>query len=157
MEKIPWKIQKTNFTCGNAAFRNCLLTFGMNVSEERLRELMKTTKDGTDADNICEAAKKLDLNYKLVSSSSKDVFGRKLLKALKQDRPCILLVEDTSHWVAAVSYKKRKIKIIDSELIFAQNTIEKDFYLKEVLSWSMNFNKFTKETYFLLIEIWPKN
>lgn len=156
MKKNIWKFQKTNFTCGVAALRNCFLNYNINISEERLRELTKTTSLGAGAEDITKAAIKCGFNAKIRMSSSKDVFGRKLLKSLKAGHTCVVLVEDTTHWVAAVAYQKRKIKMIDSSFYGTLTKIEKDFTLKEVTHWAHNFNKFTGLDYYLWIDISPK-
>ena len=155
---IPWRIQETQFTCGPSAFRNCLLVFGIHASEKRLRELMDTTKDGTDENGICQATEEFNLNYKMHCTSSKDVFGRQLLKALKSGHPCILEVEDTAHWVAVVSYKKRKITVVDTMLLTENNSKPTEFTLKEIKNWAHSFNKFEGgKAWFLFIELWPKD
>jgi ABC-type bacteriocin/lantibiotic exporter with double-glycine peptidase domain len=152
---MVFKQQETHFTCGPAAIRNCLIQLGIEPpSELNMRVFCNTDKEGTNMSGLKSGAKHSGLLFKEIYSRSSDVFGRKLLKALKAGHPCIILVDSTTHWIAAVQYKKRKIKIVDGEYAANRRKIEQDLTLKELKLMAHNFNKFNKKDYFHFLELW---
>lgn len=155
--KLKWSRAKTLFTCGPNAWKNLLLKFGITAAEETIRDVMETTKDGTNENGFFKAAKYYDFNYKEVLSTSVDVFGRKIIKALKSGHGVILLSKACEHWVFVDNYSRRHIKIVDGD---AEKKKEKemllDYTLKEIKQYAFNFDESEKRSYFYFIEAWPK-
>jgi len=146
---MKWKLQETNFSCGPAALRNCMIKFGFSYSEKYIREKTKTDKDGTDWNDLRDAVNKFNFQVKEVHSRSEDVFGRKILKALKAGHACIMATDNFEHGVAIIDYKKRKLIIIDS---YAKK--EQKFTLKEVKFFAANFERETKKREYYFLEVW---
>lgn len=147
---MKWKPQKTRFTCGPASFLNCLLTFGISSTEEKLREIMKTTKYGTDERGFIRAAKFYGLSHRQHYTRSPLVFKRKILKALNLGHPCILITENGQHWVSAVEYSKRKIKIIDP----VEKKMEMFLTSNQIIKLAFNYEKLSKNSYYYFLELY---
>jgi len=152
--KLKWFPQKTKFTCGPNAWRNLLLKFGIRAAEETIREIMETKpSDGTDSNGIINAAEAYGFNYKEVLSTSHDVFGRKIIKALKSGHGIILLTKACEHWVYVDTYAKRRIHVIDG-LKDEKGRVTK-YTLKELKQYAFNFDESEKRSYYYFIEAWP--
>lgn len=150
--KLKWKKQERQFTCGPNAWRNLLLKYNKKASEETIRSIMETDKNGTDSNGFINAANEYGFNYKEVLSTSHDVFGRKIIKALKSNHGIILLSKACEHWVYVDRYYKRKIYIIDG----SNDSLEIAFTLKELKQYALNFDETEKRSYYYFIEVWPK-
>ena len=66
-------MQEGNKDCGACALLTIIKTYGGNVSLEYLKDLTRTTKDGTNAYLIISAAKEMGLNAKAVRGSIFDL------------------------------------------------------------------------------------
>jgi ABC-type bacteriocin/lantibiotic exporter with double-glycine peptidase domain len=153
---MKWKMQETSFSCGPSALRNCLLKFGQKHSEKKIRILAGTSKKrGTDEKGIMNAMDALWIEHKEHESRSADVFGRKLLKALKNGSTCIVLTDSFQHWVAALNYEKRRIELVDTNFREGKKPIHQKIRLKDFKVLSCNFDRFNLKTVFYFLEIFP--
>ena len=66
-------MQEGNKDCGACALLTIIKTYGGNVSLEYLKDLTRTTKDGTNAYLIMNAAKEMGLSAKAVRGSVFDL------------------------------------------------------------------------------------
>lgn len=147
---MKWKPQKTSFTCGPASFLNCLLSFNIESTEEKLREIMKTTKYGTSERGFRKAAKFYGLKFRNHYTRSPLVFKRKILKALKAKSQCILITESGQHWVSVVEYSNRKIKVIDS----GEKKMESFLTSNQLIKLAFIYEKLSKKSYYYFFEIY---
>jgi ABC-type bacteriocin/lantibiotic exporter with double-glycine peptidase domain len=152
--KFKWHKQERQFTCGPNAWRNLLLKFGIRAAEETIRSIMETnSSDGTDSNGILNAAEAYEFDYKEVLSTSHDVFGRKIIKALKSNHGIILLTKACEHWVYVDNYSKRYIQVVDG--LKEDKERVTSYTLKELKQYAFNFDEFEKRSYFYFIEAWP--
>lgn len=102
-KKHKWIRQDNLKDCGICSLLTIIKTYGGNVSKEYLRELTKTSKEGTNAFDLMEAGKKLGFTTKALKGNLLDL-DKKLL-------PCIAhVIIDNSypHFVVIVDINKKK-------------------------------------------------
>ncbi len=105
-KKYVWVQQDDIKDCGVCSLLTIVKTYGGNVSKEYLRELTKTSKDGTNAFYLLEAGRKLGFNVKALKGDVLDLTNELL--------PCIahVIVDNKfQHFVVIVDINKKK-KII---------------------------------------------
>lgn len=142
--------QETNFTCGPSAIRNVLKVLGHKpISEKRIRNLANTTKEGTDERGILKAFKYLEYECSTLQTKNKDYFKRVLLKTLKNNGVCIVIIDAINHWIPVIEYSYRKIVFIDSDF----RKIKQRLNVKYFLSMCRNYDKYSKQEYYYLIKI----
>ena len=94
--------------CGAACLSSIIKYYGGNVSLERLLELTKTTKEGTNFYNLKEAASEIGLNskgYKLDSLNQLSEIEKPFISQIVQN--------NYHHFVVIYKIKKQKITIMD--------------------------------------------
>ena len=106
--------------CGSACLLSIIRYYGGNISEERLLELTKTTKEGTNFYNIQLAAKEIGLiskGYKI------DSFP----ELYKLNTPFIsqVVINNYKHFVVVYKIKNKKITIMDPAKGMIKLDIEK--------------------------------
>jgi len=94
--------------CGSACLLSIIKYYGGNISRERLLELTKTTKDGTNFYNISQAAKEIGLisrGYKIDDIN----------KFYEIEKPFIsqIVINNYNHFVVICKIKNDKITIMD--------------------------------------------
>ena len=94
--------------CGSACLLSIIKYYGGNVSRERLLELTKTTKDGTNFYNISQAANEIGLiskGYKIDNIN----------KLYEIEKPFIsqIVINNYNHFVVIYKIKNDKITIMD--------------------------------------------
>lgn len=94
--------------CGSACLLSIIKYYGGNVSMERLLELTKTTKDGTNFYNISEAAKEIGL-------VSKGYKVDNLENLYDEERPFIsqVVINNYKHFVVVYKINSLKVTIMD--------------------------------------------
>lgn len=105
-KKYVWVQQDDIKDCGVCSLLTIVKTYGGNVSKEYLRELTKTSKDGTNAFYLLEAGRKLGFDVKALKGDVLDLTNELL--------PCIahVIVDNKfQHFVVIVDINKKK-KII---------------------------------------------
>lgn len=90
--------QETSYSCGAASLGYALCAIGIEVKEEKLRDLSDTTRDGADENQLGTALEELDVDY----SEDHEASFAGLMKTLRSGRPCLLCVDDWEHWVAVI-------------------------------------------------------
>lgn len=109
-KKYQWVRQNDMKDCGVCSLLTIIKTYGGNVSKEYLREITKTTKEGSNAFYLLEAGKKLGFTTKALKGDIIDL-DNKLL-------PCIAHVVIDGryqHFIVIMSINKRKKEIIVSD------------------------------------------
>jgi len=94
--------------CGSACLLSIIKYYGGNVSRERLLELTKTTKDGTNFYNISQAANEIGLiskGYKMDDIS----------KLYEIEKPFIsqIVINNYNHFVVIYKIKNGNITVMD--------------------------------------------
>lgn len=94
--------------CGSACLLSIIKYYGGNISIERLSELTKTTKEGTNFYNLAKAAKEIGLNakgYKLDNIEN----------IINIEKPFIsqIVVNNYKHFVVIYKMKNNKLTIMD--------------------------------------------
>ena len=94
--------------CGAACLLSIIKYYGGNVSLERLLELTKTTKEGTNFYNLKETASEIGLNGKGYKIDSID-------KLSEIEKPFIsqIVINNYNHFVVVYKIKNDKITIMD--------------------------------------------
>lgn len=62
--QVPLKRQELKSSCGAGALRSVLHYFGINKTEEEIRQMVKTNEEGTKTQNIIRVARQLGLKTK---------------------------------------------------------------------------------------------
>lgn len=108
------RFQELDYSCGAAAFLNCLRVFSMKIDEKTARELCHTQSDGTNEKNIIRALNRLGFEAKeLYHEKFKNAYAE-LQNALSNGSPVILCVDNYAHWVLATGKIGEKIILFDS-------------------------------------------
>lgn len=106
--RLPFVKQEATKDCGASCLLMIIKYYHGDIPREKLRELVKTTKEGTTAYNIIEASKRL-------SFSSVGVFGR-IDQLYKKDLPCIAHVKlenKYQHFIVIYKINQNKLLIAD--------------------------------------------
>lgn len=148
-----YKPQEKSYTCGPAAIRNCLIHFGVELTEETIRKVCDTRKDGTDETSIIEACEYYGFETKEIESKSTDVFRRKISKGLKAGKVYIASTDSHCHWISVLEYKNRKLKIIDSDFREEGKSILQYITFKEFVEMAFGYDKFDKTKTCYAIEL----
>ncbi len=156
---MKYKVPETNFTCLVSGFRNCLIKLGFKTSERHLRKLIKVDRiNGAGLaypKNIIKGIEYYNLEFKINYSTSPRVFKNKLLKALRNGKVCLILIEDCNHWISALEYKNKRIQIVDGDFKkYAHKKIAQEVTPKEITLMAGNFDRlFYMKNFFEFIEL----
>lgn len=103
LKKYEWVRQDDIKDCGVCSLLTIIKTYGGGVSKEYLRELTKTTKEGTTAFHLLEAGRKLGFSTNALKGDVLDLDKRLL--------PCVAHVvvdRKYQHFVVVMDINKRK-------------------------------------------------
>lgn len=123
------RLQDSQANCGPLAVRNALAALGVSRSTQECETLCQTNATvGTTTDNLLKALHALEeCDPVKIDESRQDVALLKLDVALRSGRPVILLVDNWSHYVAAVGQLGPRILVADSgdqELVVSKSAGE---------------------------------
>ncbi len=148
--------QETDYSCGASAFRNILKFFGKDVSEKRIREILGTTKEGTEAKEIINGAKYYGYEYGIVETKSEKVFQNKIKNILNKGYCCILEVDKSIHWVAVLKYECKKFTVVDTEFkSLGGKSATQKLTLQQLTHMGYNYDKIKNRHFFLFIKLKP--
>ena len=148
-----YKPQERDYSCGPAALRNCLIHFGYSITEKTIRKVCEANKEGTDEEGMYNGCFHFGFDPIELYSISPEVFKRKIIKGLKQGKVYIVSVEDGNHWISALEYKGRKIKIVDSDYRRFGKSIVQYLTSNQLINTSFCYDKFNKKKTFYAIEL----
>ena len=94
--------------CGSACLLSIIRYYGGNISEERLLELTKTTKEGTNFYNLKLAANEIGL-----SSKGYKVSDINMLYEIDKPFICQIVVNNYTHFIVVYKMHNHKITIMD--------------------------------------------
>lgn len=110
LKKYCWVEQNDRKDCGVCSLLTIIRTYGGNVSKEYLRELTKTTKEGSNAFYLLEAGKKVGFTTKALTGD--------ILSLDKRLLPCIahvIMEGKYQHFVVIMDVHKRKNEVVISD------------------------------------------
>lgn len=150
---MKYHSQETLFSCGASALRNCFKYYNHIVSEQRIKQLTHTNKEGTSSDGLINCIDYYNYEYQEIYKRSRRYFKQKLINHLKNKQTVVCLVDSLNHWVAVVGYKNRRIVFIDSEF---KKKIKQEFRVNDFLNMCKNYDKYQKKEYYYSINITKK-
>lgn len=153
-----YKPQEKEWSCGSSAVRNCLIHFKLaNVTEKTVRNVCKTTKtNGTTDVGVVEGLEYYGLTVKVWESISPQVFQRRVTKALKDGRVLILNSDATLHWIVALEYSNRKVRVVDSSFkaIDGRKSVDQWITMRQLIEMCFCYERERAKKYFYCIEAW---
>ncbi len=106
--------QEKPWSCGPASLVNVCAALGMDVSEKELREHGDVDKEGTDEDQLIQAAKAVGLTVEVNHTGDADESWSTLTDNLMEGMPSVLCVDQWDHWVAVVGLVGDRVVMLDS-------------------------------------------
>jgi len=154
-----YKSQATEFSCGASALRNVLIHFKIaDVTEKTVRKACETTKEnGTTEAGLLQGAEYYGLKTREWESISPSVFAVKISKALRDGKVVILNSDALQHWIVALEYSNRKIRIIDSMFKESKKSIDQWVTLKQLTEMCHCYDRERGKKYFYGIECWVED
>lgn len=151
-----YKPQEKDYSCGASALRNAILHFKIaDVTEKTVRNICNTTrKNGTNENGLLEGAWYYGFETNEWEVKSPQVFKRKVTKALRAGRVIILNSDGLQHWILAIEYQNRKVRVIDSMYREAKKSIDQWLTLKQLAEMCNCFDRERNSKYFYGIECW---
>lgn len=107
------RYQQRSWSCGPAALVNAARAIGVRVSEGRLRKLAGTTEDGTDEHELITAARGIGLTATPHHSADQATAWAFVRANVLDGRPCLICIDQWSHWVAVVGIVGDRILLAD--------------------------------------------
>ena len=144
--------QETPYSCGASAIRNVLKQFNIIKSEKHLRKLCHTNETGTSQKAIIKTLQSFNLTVKEIQTKSEQRFKRIIKTGLINNNKFILLVDNTQHYITAISYYNNKVKIIDSDFI-VKRKLSPELTMQQLINMSFNYDKIKNQKYFYIIQI----
>jgi ABC-type bacteriocin/lantibiotic exporter with double-glycine peptidase domain len=105
-QELPW-------SCGPAALRSAGLTLGEKISERTIRAKAGTTEDGTDEKELIQAARAVGLTATSHHSADKSAAWSFVRANVLDGRPCLLCIDQWSHWVTVIGIVGDKVILVD--------------------------------------------
>lgn len=107
--------QPKAWQCGPFALKHALLVHGILVPEQEIARAAGTTRHGTDEKGLGKAARKYGCELLLIRRLDPDRARRELVRHLRKEIPCLLPIEDWSHWATVVKEEKGSFILLDSQ------------------------------------------
>lgn len=108
------RFQDNQSNCGPASLSNALQALGITRTQDECARLCKTTgTDGTSAKNLLSAARAVGRDPLVLNERRADVAMLFLDNWLRMGRSAVLVVDDNSHWVAAVGLLGDRVLVAD--------------------------------------------
>jgi ABC-type bacteriocin/lantibiotic exporter with double-glycine peptidase domain len=122
------RLQSTQANCGPASLHNALAALGIARTEDELATLCRTTgTEGTSPKNMMKAIRALGRAPEVINERRLEV-GLLWVEAwLREGRPVILCVDQSSHWVTAIGIMGKRVMVADSadnELVVSYSRAE---------------------------------
>lgn len=104
IRRFPFLLQIDQMDCGVACVAMICRYFGRRVSLARIRDLARTSVDGTSLRSLCRAATELGIASRSVKASRRNL----------DQLPLPALVHwEGNHWVCLLDVRKKKVRIAD--------------------------------------------
>lgn len=110
------RMQDSQATCGPSALSNALAALGVKRSSAECEVLCKASAtNGTNTKAMAKAIQSIDgTHLRVLRESRPDVAMLRLLALLQRGRPVLLVVDSSSHWVAAVGVLGDRVLVADA-------------------------------------------
>lgn len=135
--QVPLKRQELKFSCGASALRSVLHYFGINKTEEEIRQKAKTDENGTTTQNIIKVAKQFGLKtkaqYNMKEQELKDWIDKKI--------PVIICFQawgykkyyknkESGHYAVVIGYDEENIYLQDPSIEDARGYLPWDEFIE---------------------------
>src|SRR3990167_9364841 len=108
------QLQSAPHGCGPAAIANALEALGNRVSQDAAATLARTDAEGTDERGIKRALRMLGFAPQEFSTGDRSAAWHLVCGALLMGYPCLLAVDNDSHWVTALGLLGGMVLVVDS-------------------------------------------
>jgi ABC-type bacteriocin/lantibiotic exporter with double-glycine peptidase domain len=105
--------QEKKYSCGAASIRAILSIVGINVSEEEVRLVSNTTKEGADEYDLGRALTYYGLEHTHLECYSGEYSWRKLRKRLNEGYAVVCCVDKWTHWIGTIGVLGPKVVVFD--------------------------------------------
>lgn len=105
-QELPW-------SCGPAALRSAGIVLGEKISERTIRAKAGTTEDGTDEQELIQAAREVGLTATPHHSADKAAAWAFIRANVLDGRPCLICIDQWTHWVTVIGIVGDKVIVVD--------------------------------------------
>jgi len=107
--------QPNLWQCGPFALKHALVMLGILADEKQITRIAGSEpSSGTDEVELGRAARKFGCDLRVVRRHDPDEARQELVACLKRGNPCLVCVEEWSHWITVVKEEKGRFILIDS-------------------------------------------
>lgn len=107
--------QPNTWQCGPFALKHALLVHGIPAPEKEISRITGSSHHGTDDARLTRAARRYGCDLMMIRKHDPDRARRELVGYLRQNVPCLICVDEWSHWVTVVREEKGQFILLDSE------------------------------------------
>jgi hypothetical protein len=107
--------QTNRWQCGPFALKHALIMLGIQADERAIAKLAGSDKlAGTNEVQLARAARKFDCDLLLERREEAGEARRELVAHLRQGLPCLVCINEWSHWVTIAKEEKGRFIVLDS-------------------------------------------
>lgn len=106
--------QPNLWQCGPFALKHALLMHGILVPEQEISRMAGTNWHGTDEAQLARAARRFGCELDMIRRLDPDNARRMLVRYLRKGVPCLICIQEWSHWVTVVKEEKGHFILLDS-------------------------------------------
>lgn len=106
--------QPNLWQCGPFALKHALLVHGILVSEGEISKVAGTNWRGSDESQLGRAARKFGCDVPMIRKLDPTKARRELTQYLRRGIPCLICIQEWSHWVTVVKEEKGQFILLDS-------------------------------------------
>ncbi|MBZ5495518.1 MAG: hypothetical protein LAP85_03875 [Acidobacteriia bacterium] len=107
--------QTNRWQCGPFALKHALIMLGILADESAISKLSGANRlSGTNEFQLARAARKFDCDLLLERSEDSGEARRDLVEHLRLGLPCLVCINEWSHWVTIVKEEKGRFIVLDS-------------------------------------------
>ncbi len=107
--------QPNTWECGPFALKHALVMLGIFADEKEISRIARADKAwGADETQLARAARRFDCDLTNERAHEPDEAKGLLLEYLGEGIPCLVCVQEWSHWVTVVKEEKGKFILLDS-------------------------------------------
>lgn len=108
------RYQATDWSCGPASVVNACQALGIRAAESRIRRLAESDSDGTDEVHLIQAVRALGLKATPWGGTGASAAWAFVRSNVADGRPCLLCIDQWSHWVCVVGSVGTRVIVADS-------------------------------------------
>jgi ABC-type bacteriocin/lantibiotic exporter with double-glycine peptidase domain len=107
------RYQEKPWSCGPAALRSAGIVLGEKISERTIRAKAGTNEDGTDEQELIQAARELGWTATPHHSADTAAAWAFVRANVLDGRPCLLCIDQWTHWVCVIGIVGDKVIYFD--------------------------------------------